>query len=735
MTYSIRRSAIRLLDRAVLLSAIAFLTAATASSQPIADSAESLFLRGTEHLSIGDSASAISSFEAAARRAGKRGIYWYSFASVAAATTKSSWRTVSMPHAIARRRMLADSGFALAIEYQPDSVRWAVEYADFLFRSDVVNFQRATGVLRSALRLAEQRADDSVSSIVADRIGLLEWRRYEIVAQRRMTEVNPNVRLGEFIKWPKLYRQFHQMESQALTPPLGLERSAEARAFFQWALASDPHNALAFRHLAMSMAERREWSALDSAAAKFQRDNPRQPWGALARGLALHRLGRTAEASRLFDDGIALLPASEAQTLFAINRVMLPKDTARLSALSDSARASLEATFWGVADPSRLIAGNLLKSEFRARVVHAELRWSNEETERNGVDSDRGVVFVRWGPPDDVAGYKDSWSADVLEFWDYEQLDANFLFHALPTYGTARINQFYRGNVLEHLEALYPAVWRNLDAVREVARPIDLRAYRFRASADSHAVAVIATIPSGAWHATASANSTATVALAAFDPSWRLADSTSTRLELRTTDSMSVSSVQFRMTLPASATFLRADALAAGSNRASKAIGDLPPRSSSGFDVSDLLIARELRTSSPAPNRWSDFAITPLVGGAITSGQPIDVLWEIYGLTESAGQARYRIALVVEQLAKNGAVAVAVRALSGLRNAVAGTEGARTIRVSFAREAEYRPTVVEQLKIGLGDLAPGKYRMRIEITDDVSGQSRQQVQPFVVRKR
>ncbi|WP_310572034.1 GWxTD domain-containing protein [Gemmatimonas sp.] len=640
-----------------------------------------------------------------------------------------------MPHGIARRRMLADSGFALAIEYEPDSVRWAVDYADFLFRSDVVNFQRATGVLRSALRRAERGTDDRLSSIIADRIGLLEWRRYEIVAQRRMTEVNPNVRLGEFIKWPKLYRQFRQMESQPLTPPLGLERSAEARAFFQRALTSNPHNALAFRHLAMTMAERREWLPLDAAASQFQRDNPKHPWGALVRGLALHRLGRTAEASRHFDDGIAMLPPNDAQVLFAINRVMLPKDTAKLSTLSDSARASLEKTFWGVADPSRLIAGNLVQSEFRARVVHAELRWSNEETERNGVDSDRGVVFVRWGPPDDVAGYKDSWSADVLEFWDYEQLDANFLFHALPTYGTARINQFYRGNVLEHLEALYPAVWRNLEAVREVARPIDLRAYRFRARGDSNAMAVIATIPTGAWHATASTNSTATVALAVFDPSWRLADSTSTRLDLRTTDSMSVSAVQFRMTLPSSATFLRADALAAGSNRASKAIADLPPRSSSGFDVSDLLIARELRTSSPAPNRWSDFAITPLVGGAITSGQPIDVLWEIYGLSESAGQARYRISLVVEQLAKNGAVAVAVRALSGLRNAVTGTEGARTIRVSFARESEYRPTIVEQLKIGLGDLTPGNYRMRIEITDDVSGQSRQQVQPFAVRKR
>jgi GWxTD domain-containing protein len=706
-----------------------------AHSQPVADSARSLFLLGNEHLAIGDSASAIASFEAAARRAGKRGIYWFSFASVAAATTKSSWRTVSMPHAIARRRMLADSGFVLAIEYEPDSVRWAVEYADFLFRSDVVNFQRATGVLRSALPLAEQRGDDGLRSIIADLIGLLEWRRYEIVAQRRMTEVNPLVRLGGFILWPKSYREFRERESQPLTPPLGVERADEARSLFQVALKARPTNERAFRHLAMALIDRREWFALDGAAAQFQRDNPNCPWGSLVRGLALHRLGRTAEASRYFEDGIAMLPPADARTLFAISRIMLPKDTARLGTLSDTARVSLEGAFWGVADPSRLIAGNLVQSEFRARVVHAELRWSNEESDRNGVDSDRGVVFVRWGPPDNVAGYKHSFSADVLEFWDYEQIDANFLFHAMPTYGTARINQMYRGNVLEHLEALYPAVWRNLDAVRETARPIDLRAYRFRARADSSAMAVIATIPTGAWHPTASTNSTATVALAAFDPSWRLADSTSTRLDLRTTDSTSVSAVQFRMTLPASATFLRADALAAGSNRASKAIADLPPRPSSGFDVSDLLIARELRTSSPAPNRWSDFAITPLVGGAITSGQPIDVLWEIYGLSESAGQARYRISLVVEQLAKNGAVAVAVRALSGLRNAVTGTEGARTIRVSFARESEYRPTVVEQLKIGLGDLAPGNYRMRIEITDDVSGQSRQQVQPFVVRKR
>jgi len=50
------------------------------------------------------------------------------------------------------------------------------------------------------------------------------------------------------------------------------------------------------------------------------------------------------------------------------------------------------------------------------------------------------VVFIRWGPPDDVAGYKDSWSADVLEFWDNEQINANFLFRAMPTYGSARID-------------------------------------------------------------------------------------------------------------------------------------------------------------------------------------------------------------------------------------------------------------------------------------------------------
>lgn len=735
MINSIRRSAIRLLDRAVLLSTIAFPIAATASAQPTADSAESLFLLGTEHLAIGDSASAIASFEAAARRAGKRGAYWFSFASVAAATTKSSWRTVSMPHTIARRRMLADSGFALAIEYEPDSTRWVVDYADFLFRSDVINVQRASALLRSALRDAPQRSQDSLRSIIADRIGLLEWRRYEIVAQRRMTEVNPNLRLEDFILWPKLYREFRRRESQPLTPPLGVERADEARAFFDLALKADPHNVLAFRHLAMTMIERSEWLALDGVATQFQRDNPRQPWGALVRGLALHRLGQTAEASRLFDLGAAMMAPDRAAALFSINRILLPVDTAQLRTLDRNARESLELTFWGVADPSRLIAGNLVHTEFRARIVHADLRWSNDETDRNGVDSDRGVVFIRWGPPDDVAGYKEPSSADVLEFWDYEQVDANFLFHAMPTYGTARIDQKYRSYVLEHLEALYPAVWRNLDAVRESARPIDLRTFRFRANADSNALAVIATIPSGAWHATASAHHTATVAVAAFDKSWRLTDSASTRVELRTTDSTSVSAVQFRMTLPSSATFLRADALATGSNRASKAIADLPARQSSGFDVSDLLIARELRTSAAAANRWSDFEITPLIGGAITSGQPIDVLWEIYGLSETAGQARYRIALVVEQLAKNGAVAVAVRALSGLRNAVAGSESPRTIRVSFARESEYRPTLVEQLKIGLGVLAPGNYQMRIEITDDVSGQSRQQVQPFTVRQR
>ena len=35
--------------------------------------------------------------------------------------------------------------------------------------------------------------------------------------------------------------------------------------------------------------------------------------------------------------------------------------------------------------------------------VHAELLWTNEEYRLKGADTDRGEIFIRWGPPDDMS--------------------------------------------------------------------------------------------------------------------------------------------------------------------------------------------------------------------------------------------------------------------------------------------------------------------------------------------
>ncbi len=73
--------------------------------------------------------------------------------------------------------------------------------------------------------------------------------------------------------------------------------------------------------------------------------------------------------------------------------------------LSAGAREVYLAEFWHRLDPHPEIPGNEVHDEFRARVAYVERNFRS--TLQRGVLTDRGRVFVRYGPPDEV-NYKES---------------------------------------------------------------------------------------------------------------------------------------------------------------------------------------------------------------------------------------------------------------------------------------------------------------------------------------
>ncbi|MCP6756459.1 GWxTD domain-containing protein, partial [Klebsiella pneumoniae] len=75
-------------------------------------------------------------------------------------------------------------------------------------------------------------------------------------------------------------------------------------------------------------------------------------------------------------------------------------DSTAFATLGANNRRGVESMYWLLADPLTLTTENEFRIEFLSRVTYAEMRWTDETLNLKGADTDRGDVYVRYGPPD-----------------------------------------------------------------------------------------------------------------------------------------------------------------------------------------------------------------------------------------------------------------------------------------------------------------------------------------------
>lgn len=122
----------------------------------------------------------------------------------------------------------------------------------------------------------------------------------------------------------------------------------------------------------------------------------------------------------------------------------------------------------------------------------------------------------------------------------------------------------------------------------------------------------------------------------------------------------------------------------------------LPDFTTGELAVSSLLVA----SGDVAANRDSMAAAAPF-GLRLPAGEPMRLYAELYGLGRVDGGSRYEARYRFTRL-------------DGERQ----VRGRETI-VSFQREARFAPRVIESLVVDPGRLAPGRYRVRLEIVDQI----------------
>lgn len=681
-------------------------------------SADSLVIQG-------DSAGALRLLDAAVRANASDGEAWHKRGVLAWSMSGAEKRTGFMKRSANEALLaLADSSLRLATQYAPGTPGYLVDLGRFYLTSNSAGVRgRAAPLFEKALKAARKSGDLGVLSRAADEMGMTWWRHYEDIADRNIySAIITNVKDRTFTRDPRSIAYFvdRQTIRAAAQDWSGQLEYLKAFELFTEALRAEPGNPRALKHLYRALIDRQRWVELQHITRVRLIDDHTDGWAWLAAGLAAHRLGDEHSSELAFDSAFVFLSPAERARYDNLARIVAPKDSMSRNRLPTSELANDERMYWLMADPLWATGDNEGRNEFLSRVVFAELRFSVEEFGIHGVDTDRGDVYVRYGPPPAVISFPPDAIRQgehrIRVLWWYST-EETFLFRQLPTYGVATLDPD-DARETERLRDTVPVAWINAGA-RPLADSINVALTRFRASGDSSDVYFAAELPVKRMVEDVDlARGALDVELEAF--TWRAKPVfQATSHETIDFAHPEVNRMQAWRTRLRAGTFLyRVEALQPDAGRGARSASRIELLPGGGFGASDILIADSLSPRNGAAERWSDFEIAPNVG-RVHRGKSFAMLWESYDLHAIPnGNISYNVTITLRREKGGGLGALAAKIIGGVKSAIGITgSGSDRISLTFPRQAPARSVAVDYVTLDLGDATPGNYVIAVEITD------------------
>jgi hypothetical protein len=427
--------------------------------------------------------------------------------------------------------------------------------------------------------------------------------------------------------------------------------------------------------------------------------------------------------------------------------------------------------YWLASQPLFLNDVNETKVEFYARLTYVIHRWSDPLRGYQGYESDRGRVYVRYGPPDiwatlgdeaissgritqniltgesevhdDPYGILEAGSVAIA--WLYHRSHLGFVFSVTPG--------FSKGIFTGDVGAIYaearnnaPVRFDNVPAVRNMDT-VDLQIAQFRPdSLLKTEVAVFGFMPIGRMTGTA-AKLQMDLQTAAIVKDERMQDVLRQRQDARIQggDSVQIERRTWRLPLAPRDYLLRVEARLPVLDRAARGATALNVRSFAGDTLlmSDLVLAGRLAPKDSIVRSWNDFFMEPS-SGRFHPGDPVSLLWEVYNLRpDSAGVARYTVdvKVTVKEIERHGFKATVFGMIGDAVGLTA--RGDDAVSLSYNRQANVKPggRQVEYLTLKLDNAPNATYDVAVAITDVVanrvviSGTRRLTVTPTVLDPR
>ena len=641
-----------------------------------------------------------------------------------------SEQTVGKPESRRAPSLLqvAESSLQRAVKLAEREPRYLIELGRFRWSSQAsITRRRAAGMYERALDLARKQNDSAAMAEALAALGVIAWRRYEGLADRHIYSAIFTDPDGEgLIDDERAIAYFVENASKiAASKNWSGQREYEtAWKLFAQSLDADPNNRRARAGRYMMLIDRKRWEEARHETMVRLRHAPCEAVSWLVRGLAAHQLRAEDEATVAFDSALACLPPHERERLDALPRVLAPRDGREHAQLPAMERGLTERLYWLMSDPLWLTEANEHRLEYLSRVTSAELRWSVEEFNLRGADTDRGDLLVRYGPPPAVISFPPdpefTQELRVRVLWWYTDGVA-FIFRMLPGYGIANIHSEYERYV-RTLRDTIPVSWSNLGVERAIDT-IPLQAVRFRGTGDSTDVLVIADIPADSLVRGLDLSRVALeVGLNIFN--WRAERIArdSIREVIDVARAEVVNTRAWRKRLPPGVYLYRVEALQPDALRGARAASRLELVAGDGFGMSDVLSARMIEPKPASSGaRWSDFRVLPMTG-VLRRTEPLALLWETYALAADSGASRYRVSITIEQRDRRGGLArIGAAIVGGVRAAVGrSSRGEGRVTLSYDRDVPAGPVALDYLTVDATALERGEYTVTVAVEDLVA---------------
>ncbi len=305
-----------------------------------------------------------------------------------------------------RDRLQAEKALLKALRLSPRHPRYLLELGRLRLKQHMT--VDAGRLLGRSLAQARKLGDPEILADVNFNLASLKEMRYQWMRHRRFRPIlrgPPIDRLDDPLDI-NLRRYTNQILAEyGHIEGSGGEDREQMVEHYRAALRFQPGHLGAATRLMGHLLDEYRFSEYLVLARKLLNAHPERAEPFLYLGLGLHAVGREEEAGKAFDEALTRLPDADREAIENLAPVMRKKQARDYLDLSEDARAGFERRYWQLTDPLFLTDANEKRLEHISRVAYADLRFSAPSAGRRGWETDRGVIYIRYGPPLEIGTF------------------------------------------------------------------------------------------------------------------------------------------------------------------------------------------------------------------------------------------------------------------------------------------------------------------------------------------